>query len=174
MWFNEKEFACKCCGQLPPEARENVRALVGNVLDPVRNLYGGAIRVNSGYRCSKHNAAVGGAAQSQHLLGQAADICSAVQGVQCIPEENLKIAQLIVMNGRWDQLILEDVPRSGLTPRWVHVSFRKDGRNRKKILKKIVGCRTYWPVSEDKVYEACTLRVNLDKLSATAVKGGAV
>lgn len=57
------------------------------------------------------------------------------------------------MNGRWDQLILEDVPRSVLTPRWVHVSFRKDGRNRKQILKKYVGTRVYLPVSEDALFE---------------------
>lgn len=32
------------------------------------------ILVNSAYRCPRHNAAVGGAANSQHLLGKAADI----------------------------------------------------------------------------------------------------
>lgn len=140
--FNEKEFACRCCGQLPPEARENVRALVDNVLDPVRTLYCGAIRVNSGYRCERHNKAVGGAKHSQHLCGEAADVSS---------KDNLKIARLIVMNGVWDQLILEEVPRNGLTPRWVHVSYRKDGRNRKQILKKYAGMRGYLPVRETEI-----------------------
>ena len=34
-WFKDKEFACRCCGELPPFARENIEALVRNVLDPV-------------------------------------------------------------------------------------------------------------------------------------------
>lgn len=32
------------------------------------------IHINSGYRCKKHNAEVGGATESQHMLGKAADI----------------------------------------------------------------------------------------------------
>ena len=53
-WFKEKEFACKCCGQLPPLARENVKALVREVLDPVREKLGMPIVVNSGYRTFLH------------------------------------------------------------------------------------------------------------------------
>ena len=53
---------------------ENVKALVENVLDPLREKYGKPIKVNSGYRCPKHNLAVGGATQSQHMKGEAADI----------------------------------------------------------------------------------------------------
>ena len=32
--------------------------------------------INSGYRCIKHNASVGGSVRSKHLLGIAADICT--------------------------------------------------------------------------------------------------
>ena len=56
-WFNEREFACRCCGQLL--YKENVVALVDAVLDPVRDRLGKPIKVNSGYRCPKHNAEVG-------------------------------------------------------------------------------------------------------------------
>ena len=73
-WFKEKELCCKCCGQLPPFARENIEALVENVLDPLRERYGKPIVVNSGYRCAKHNKEVGGVANSQHVKGEAADI----------------------------------------------------------------------------------------------------
>jgi hypothetical protein len=52
-WFKEKELCCKCCGQLPPLAKENIEALVENVLDPLRERYGKPIVVNSGYRCPK-------------------------------------------------------------------------------------------------------------------------
>ena len=118
-WFKEKEFACKCCGQLPPLARENVKALVSEVLDPVREKLGMPIVVNSGYRCERHNKDVGGVKNSQHLVGQAADI-------HCQDNERLK--QLIIENGKFDQLITY--------PTFLHVSYKRTGGNRHQRLKK--------------------------------------
>ena len=118
-WFKEKEFACKCCGQLPPLARENVKALVSEVLDPVREKLGMPIVVNSGYRCEKHNKDVGGVRNSQHLRGEAADI-------HCADNERLK--QLIIENGKFDQLITY--------PTFLHVSYKRTGGNRHQRLKK--------------------------------------
>ena len=118
-WFKEKEFACKCCGQLPPLARENVKALVREVLDPVREKLGSPIIVNSGYRCPKHNKDVGGVKNSQHLCGEAADI-------HCQDNERLK--QLIIENGKFDQLITY--------PTFLHVSYKRTGGNRHQRLKK--------------------------------------
>lgn len=40
----------------------------------IRETAGGALTINSGVRCTKHNKAVGGVPNSQHLLGKAADI----------------------------------------------------------------------------------------------------
>ena len=74
------------------QVRANLAALVENVLDPLREAYGKPIVVTSGYRCEKLNRAVGGAASSQHVKGQAADIRS----VQDTPEENKKLFDLIV------------------------------------------------------------------------------
>lgn len=76
MYFDLKEFRCKCCGQLPEDEQAFIEELVRNVLDPVRGKFGKPIKVNSGYRCEKHNAKVGGARHSQHMRGQAADICT--------------------------------------------------------------------------------------------------
>ena len=118
-WFKEKEFACKCCGQLPPLARENVKALVSEVLDPVREKLGMPIVVNSGYRCEKHNKDVGGVRNIQHLRGEAADI-------HCADNERLK--QLIIENGKFDQLITY--------PTFLHVSYKRTGGNRHQRLKK--------------------------------------
>ena len=73
-YFVMKEFECSDGCRMPAAARENIEALVGQVLDPVRRAYGKAVRVTSGYRCSRHNASVGGVPQSQHVSGQAADI----------------------------------------------------------------------------------------------------
>ena len=118
-WFKEKEFACKCCGQLPPLARENVKALVSEVLDPVREKLGMPIVVNSGYRCEKHNKDVGGVKNSQHLKGEAADVtCSDLKRLKAI----------IIENGKFDQLITY--------PTFLHVSYKRTGGNRHQRLKK--------------------------------------
>lgn len=74
-YFKEKEFECRCCGQLPDTStgsvqapvKKNVEALVSAILDPVREKLGGPIVVNSGYRCELHNARVGGVRNSQHM-----------------------------------------------------------------------------------------------------------
>ncbi len=66
--FRRAEFACRCgCGfdAISP-------VLVGE-LQRLRDQVGG-IFILSGCRCAKHNAAVGGAAHSQHVIGLAADI----------------------------------------------------------------------------------------------------
>ena len=57
-----------------PEASAQLSNLVTHVLDPLREMYGKPITVNSGYRCPKLNDAVGGAKNSQHMRGEAADI----------------------------------------------------------------------------------------------------
>lgn len=47
---------------------------LAQVLEKVRVKYGKPIKVNSGFRCAKLNAAVGGSKTSQHMKGEAADI----------------------------------------------------------------------------------------------------
>lgn len=44
------------------------------LLQIIRDHFGAAVTINSGYRTASHNAAVGGAPKSQHLYGRAADI----------------------------------------------------------------------------------------------------
>lgn len=63
-------FQCTCCGQ--GDITPNVR----NALTRMAEENGIRIIVTSGYRCAKHNAAVGGAPKSAHLRGDAADIIS--------------------------------------------------------------------------------------------------
>ena len=50
--------------------------LIDKVLDPLRERWGVPIYVNSGYRCPELNKKVGGAPNSYHLRGMAADITS--------------------------------------------------------------------------------------------------
>lgn len=56
------------------EAVKNLNHLVDCVLDRLREWWGSAIIVTSGYRCNALNEAVGGAEYSYHRLGMAADI----------------------------------------------------------------------------------------------------
>jgi len=183
------------------EHEENMRALVENVLDPLRARYGHPIYVSSGYRCPKLNNAVNGAINSQHMRGEAADIyaglggsivssqgtrdggsqsamrpsggsaskgtiapndTTAPQNPHCgldpqspkpmnLVSENLKLAQMIAEAGNFDQMILEEVPENSLEPRWIHVSYKRLGWNRRNILKKVSGKAGYQTVSKEKL-----------------------
>ncbi|MCQ4370005.1 D-Ala-D-Ala carboxypeptidase family metallohydrolase [Enterobacter asburiae] len=67
--FSRSEFACRCgCGfdRISPE--------LITVLEDVRTHFGAPVKINSGCRCEKHNAKVGGVPNSQHVQGIAADI----------------------------------------------------------------------------------------------------
>ena len=66
--FKLREFQCKHCHavKLCPELLRRLQAM--------RDECGRAITINSGYRCTTHNRNVGGATNSQHLAGRAADI----------------------------------------------------------------------------------------------------
>ena len=57
----------------PPEIIDNLKYLVENALQPIRNRFGFPIRINSGYRSPLVNKLVGGSAISQHCRGEAAD-----------------------------------------------------------------------------------------------------
>lgn len=99
-----------------------LEGLINNVLDPLRELYGHPILVSSGFRSLDLNRAVGGAKNSQHMKGEAADIYTGTK------EGNKKLFELIRDNFPFDQLIDEK------DFSWVHVSF-KEGHNRKQVLK---------------------------------------
>ena len=107
----------------PLQEAGNLKVLADNVLDPLREWYGKPITVNSGYRCPQLNRMVGGAASSQHLKGEAADITAGSR------EENRKLFDYIKNHLPFDQLIDEK------NYSWVHVSYKRDGNNRKQILK---------------------------------------
>ena len=105
---------------------ENLKTLCEKVLQPVRDHFGKGVKVNSGFRHPQVNAAVGGSKTSDHCKGMAADI--EIPGVA-----NGDLAQWIVDNLEFRQVILEfytpGVPDSG----WVHVSFNPED-NKKQIL----------------------------------------
>lgn len=128
------------------EERLNLEALVENVLDPARAEIGHAVGVSSGFRCKRVNDAIPGSSKtSQHVKGEAADLVAGG------PHENLTLAQIIIRQGKFDQLILENVGRKDLWPQWLHVSYKRNGRNRGEILKKVAGVKGYARVSAREV-----------------------
>ena len=68
--FRAEEFTCNHCGSAGPGVPQELL----DVLEEVRDWAGCPVVINSGYRCPTHNANVGGAPQSKHLEGIAADI----------------------------------------------------------------------------------------------------
>ena len=105
----------------------NLCGLVHNILQPLRTAMGHAIKIGSGYRSLKLNKAVGGVSNSQHMRGEAADLC--------IDGDILKGKrwfEWIKAHCDFDQLIWEKNPKTGNY--WVHVSYRCDGRNRRQVI----------------------------------------
>ncbi len=92
--FSSKELDCKgykCCSSTIIDNR------LITYLQQIRNHFGKPVIINSGYRCPTHNSSpqVGGAKNSYHTKGQAADIV--VQGVE--PKEVAKYAESIGVKG---------------------------------------------------------------------------
>ena len=71
--FNKAEFDCKCGCEMPKEVLINIQKLA-NQLQILRNKVGVSVKINSAYRCIKHNKSIGGVSNSQHVLGKAADV----------------------------------------------------------------------------------------------------
>lgn len=105
----------------PPAAKAQLQDLINNLLDPVRRAWGKPIRVNSGYRSVELNRLVGGAANSQHTRGEAADLTTGSVA------DNKRLFELIRDKFNFDQLIDEKHYQ------WVHVSYRA-GLNRNQVL----------------------------------------
>ena len=111
----------------PSDIIEKLRYLAINGLEPIYKQFG-KLTINSGYRGTALNVAVGGASTSQHCKGEAADI--EVLGVN-----NYDLAVWIRDNLEFDQLILEFATNLSSDPNsgWVHLSL-KSANNRHQLL----------------------------------------
>jgi hypothetical protein len=68
-YFSEAETQSHCgCGG------NNVNPLLLEMLDKLREMIGGPLELSCAYRCAAHNAEVKGVQNSQHTLGNAADV----------------------------------------------------------------------------------------------------
>ena len=67
--FDMEEFSCHCgCGL------NLTHPYLVSVLQDLRDHFGEPVKITSSTRCPEHNMNIGGAPQSKHLLGIAADI----------------------------------------------------------------------------------------------------
>lgn len=124
-----------------PEETANLVALCTNVLDPLREAKKKPIRVNSGFRGERANAAVGGSKTSQHCKGEAADV--EIDGY-----DNKQLAKDIIdMKLPFDQIILEFYRPGDPNSGWVHVSHKRAGKQRGEVLRAVSmnGKTTYLP-----------------------------
>ena len=71
--FSKSEFDCKCGCVMPDDVLENIKELAYH-LQRLRDKLDKPIKINSAYRCVNHNRKIGGAKNSQHILGNASDI----------------------------------------------------------------------------------------------------
>tara|TARA_R110000822_G_scaffold33947_2_gene96417 strand:+ start:1019 stop:1405 length:387 start_codon:yes stop_codon:yes gene_type:complete len=71
--FSKSEFECSCGCEMPKKVLDNIKIL-SKQLQAIRVITEQPIKINSAYRCAKHNESIGGVFNSQHVLGKAADI----------------------------------------------------------------------------------------------------
>lgn len=108
----------------------NLKQLCEQVLEPLRTFAGQPIIIGSGFRCPALNKAVGGVPNSQHTVGEAADIH--------LPDNATGRKWFLWMmdNLKFDQLIMEKSTLSS-TRYWIHVSFSRH-RCRQQVIQNLV------------------------------------
>lgn len=113
------------------EIASHLQELTERILDPLRQAWGSAILVTSGYRCPALNKAVGGVARSVHQQGWAADLKPANGKT----EDFIKFAKtwVRVHRLRFDQLIRETTADKRSV--WLHIGlYSPTGAQRGQIL----------------------------------------
>lgn len=100
----------------------NLTALAQDVLQPIRDILGVPIEINSGFRCKAVNDGVGSKDSSQHIRGEAVDL-------ECPKLGNKALYDAIIKHGVYDQIIDEH------SLAWVHVSHKADLPDRHQQLK---------------------------------------
>ena len=95
-------------------------------LDGLREYWGSGIRISSGFRCEKLNAAVGGVKESLHRKGWAADL----QPINGKFEEFKKKVLEYVKDKDFDEVIIE----KSKTATWIHLQlYSNNGYQRRKV-----------------------------------------
>lgn len=97
-----------------------------NFLNPLREAWGSAIKVTSGYRCKRLNDMVGGSKTSSHMIGYGVDLVPANGKMDVFKKFVLDYMKTHI----FDQCIIE---KSGKTE-WIHIGlYNIKGQQRKMI-----------------------------------------
>lgn len=104
----------------------NINLLVDNVLDPIRDKFCAPVIITSGYRCPRVNKLVGGANNSQHMSGCAADFH--IKGFTYLMMRQVFLNVYDTME--FDQLIYYR------SKNIIHVSYVENGNRHEAFLKK--------------------------------------
>lgn len=108
--------------------KQNMEIVAEKIFEPLREWVGGPIRINSFFRCTDLNRAIGGSSRSQHCEGRAIDLDD-VHGYKT----NAEMFNYIKNNLNFDQLIWEF--GNDENPDWIHVSYISEDGNRKRCLR---------------------------------------
>jgi uncharacterized protein YcbK (DUF882 family) len=111
--FSLSEFSSSDGTAPSGEVLKNLTELAKN-LEVLRKHLGQPIRVTSGFRSREHNRKIGGATNSYHVLGMAADI----QVAKITPQQVAKAIELLIAEGKMKEGGL------GIYRTWVHYDFR--------------------------------------------------
>jgi uncharacterized protein YcbK (DUF882 family) len=111
--FKLKEFSSRDGSPFTPEVYQNLIQLAKN-LQILRDNVGKSITINSGYRSPVYNKKIGGASQSQHMRGTAADIV--IKGMT--PAQVANTIETLIMSGKMQQGGL------GRYPNFTHYDIR--------------------------------------------------
>jgi len=111
--FSLNEFS-SADGTAPTnDVLKNLTELAKN-LEVLRKHLGQPIRITSGFRSREHNKKIGGALNSFHVLGMAADI----QVAKMKPEDVAKAIELLIKDGKIKEGGL------GIYRTWIHYDIR--------------------------------------------------
>ena len=106
--------------------KEKLRQLAVNILQPIRDALEKPIKVNSAYRSEKVNKAVGGVSNSQHRLGEAADLTLGSK------EKNKQLFELISKLIKNKQLTVGQLINE-YSYAWIHVSLPRVNKKNNQI-----------------------------------------
>ena len=101
-----------------------------NFLNPLREAWGSAIKVSSGYRCDKLNRFVGGSKTSSHLIGYGVDLIPANGKM----DDFKKFIVDYMKTRMFDQCIIE---KSGKTE-WIHIGLYNNKNQQRRMIFNII------------------------------------
>lgn len=114
--FSWQEFDCHSGEEMPDAVKPSIRRLCVEVLELIRKEWSSPIIIVSGWRSEEYNKRIGGAGQSRHVTGEAADIrpvsLEQLQFFRSTVERMIKDGRLAALGGY------------GVYRGWLHVDVR--------------------------------------------------